>query len=179
MARRPALALSLYLIDRSALVVGTGAAADERASRLHQGGATVRQVAPADYATDMCANVFLVVAQTGDPALDRRIAAEGRAAGALAYAHDQPAASDFSFPALARRGPLTLAISTDGAAPALARRVREELERALAHAGAALDALVADLERERSARPGSPERAEALYRLACRLRLAGRFDIEG
>jgi siroheme synthase (precorrin-2 oxidase/ferrochelatase) len=178
MARRPALALSLAIGGRSALVVGSGPAADERASRLRQAGAAVRHVAPSDYRTDMCAGAFLVVAQSGNADLDRRIAADAGAAGALRYAHDQPDVSDFAFPALARRGPVTIAISTDGAAPALARRVREELARMLDEAGADLDALIRELEHEREEWAPSPERADRLYRLACRLRVAGRLEIE-
>ncbi len=178
MARRPALALSLAIGGRSAVVVGDGPGADERASRLRQAGAAVRQVAPADYRTDMCAGAFLVVAQSGLPELDRRVTADAAAAGALRYAHDQPDLSDFAFPALARRGPVTLAISTEGAAPALARRLREELARLLDEAGADLDALVRELEHEREEWAPSPERADRLYRLACRLRAAGRLEIE-
>ena len=179
MARRPALALSLAIGGRPALVVGVGPGADERASRLRAAGAAVRQVAPADYQTDMCADVFLVIAQTGNPELDRRIAADAAGAGAtLRYAHDQPEVSDFAFPALARRGPVTLAISTDGAAPALARRLREELARLLEEAGAELDALLRELEHERAEWAPSPERADRLYRLACRLQVVGRLEID-
>lgn len=178
MPRRPALALSLAIGGRSTLIVGTGAGADERASRLRQAGAAVRQVAPADYRTDMCAGMFLVIAQSGNPELDRRVTADAAAAGALRYAHDQPEVSDFAFPALVRRGPVTLAISTDGAAPALARRLREELARLLEEAGAELDALLRELEHEREEWAPSPERADRLYRLACRLRIAGRLEIE-
>src|SRR6266545_4620457 len=176
--RRPALAISLRLSGRSALVVGRAPAADERTSRLRAAGAAVRQVGVDEYETDMCAGVFLVVAQSGDAAADRRIAADARAAGALAYAHDQPEASDLVFPALARRGPLSLAVTTDGVAPALARRLREELARLLDEVGPALDRLVEELERERAqAAPGAP-RAERLYELACRLRFAGPLAVE-
>ena len=138
----------------------------------------MRQVAPADYRTDMCAGAFLVIAQSGNPELDRRVTGDAGAAGALRYAHDQPDVSDFAFPALARRGPVTVAISTDGAAPALARRLREELARLLEEAGADLDALLRELEHEREEWAPSPERADRLYRLACRLRVAGRLEIE-
>jgi uroporphyrin-III C-methyltransferase/precorrin-2 dehydrogenase/sirohydrochlorin ferrochelatase len=176
--RRPALAVSLRVTGRSALVVGLGDGADERSSRLRAAGALVRAVAPDDYRTDMCVGVFLAVAHSGDAELDRRVAADARAAGALAYAHDQPDVSDLVFPALARRGPLSLAVTTDGAAPALARRLREEIARLLDEVGPDLDLLLDDLERERAASPPGGERAERLYRLACRLRLAGRLSVD-
>lgn len=176
--RRPALAVSLRVTGRPVLVVGSGPAADERTSRLRAAGASTRLVRPVDYTTEMCGGVFLVVAHSGDADLDRRIAADGRSAGALAYAHDQPDVSDLVFPALARRGPLSLAVTTDGVAPALARRVREEVERLFDEAGGSLDALIEELERVRAQeRPGAA-RAESLYRLACRLSFAGRLAVE-
>lgn len=175
--RRPCLAISLRLSGRPALVVGREPGALERSSRLRAAGAQVRQVGLDEYETDMCAGTFLVVAQSGDAALDRRIAADARAAGALAYAHDQPDISDFVFPALARRGPLSLAVATDGVAPALARRIREELDRLLDEAGPELDLLLDELERERAAAGPGAARAERLYRLACRLSFAGRLAI--
>lgn len=163
---------------RPVLVVGSGSGAEERRSRLHAAGARTRLVAPVDYETELCAGLFLVVAHTGDAALDRRIASDARSAGALAYAHDQPDASDLVFPALARRGPLSLAVTTDGVAPALARRVREELDRLLDEAGASLDALIEELERARAQESAGAARAERLYRLACRLSFAGRLAVE-
>jgi siroheme synthase (precorrin-2 oxidase/ferrochelatase) len=176
--RRPALAVSLRVTGRSVLVVGRGDSAEERTSRLRAAGAAVRAVAADEYETDMCVGVFLAIGQTGDASLDRRVAEDARAAGALAYAHDQPDVSDFVFPALARRAPLSLAITTDGAAPALARRVREEMARLLDGAGSALDQLVDELERERAAASPGAERAERLYRLACRLRVVGHMAVD-
>jgi precorrin-2 dehydrogenase/sirohydrochlorin ferrochelatase len=176
--RRPALAVSLRLSGREALVVGTGSAADERTSRLRAAGATTRQVALLEYETDMCGGVFLVVSQTGDAEADRRIAADARAAGALAYAHDQPDVSDLVFPAVAQRGALSLAITTDGVAPALARRMREEFARLLDDAGAALDRLLGELASERASTAPGAARARRLYQMACRLRIAGRLAVE-
>ncbi|HUS65381.1 MAG TPA: NAD(P)-dependent oxidoreductase [Kofleriaceae bacterium] len=177
MPRRPALAVSLNLVGRRCLVVGDGEGAAERASRLRAAGADLREVSVASYGTDMCDDVFLVVAETGNAERDRRIAADARAARALSYAHDQPAWSDFVFPALARRGPITVAITTDSAAPALSRRLREELQAALDEAGDGVDRLVSEMEREREARPPGDLRAAHLRRMAERLRLRGRFDV--
>ncbi len=176
--RRPALAVSLRVSSRPVLIVGSGPGAEERNARLRAAGATTRLVASVDYETELCAGVFLVVAHSGDAALDRRIAADARSAGALAYAHDQPDVSDLVFPALARRGPLSLAVTTDGVAPALARRVREEVERLFDEAGPSLDALIDELERARAQETAGAARAERLYRLACRLSFAGRLAVE-
>jgi precorrin-2 dehydrogenase len=55
------------------------------------------------------------------------IAATARAAGALLHIEDDPAASDFSLPAVLRRGDLAIAVSTGGASPALAVGLRDRL----------------------------------------------------
>ncbi|HTM23128.1 MAG TPA: NAD(P)-dependent oxidoreductase [Kofleriaceae bacterium] len=177
--RRPALTVSLHVAGHRAVVVGDGALADERAARLRDAGAPPERIAAADWRAERAAGARLVLACTGDPALDWRIAADASAAGALAYAHDQPDVSDFGFPALARRGPLAIAITSDNVAPALARQLRLELERLLAESGAVLDALLDELEERRAAVPPGPERTAELRRLAARLHLAGRLAVDG
>lgn len=172
MSPRAVLPISLYVADRRVLLVGSGALADERADRLRAAGAALDRVAAADYRPEACDGAMLVLAHTDDAALDRAIAADARTRGCLAYAHDQPEISDLAMPALVRRGPLAVAISTDGRAPALARRLREELGRLLDGAGPRLDALVAELAHLRATLP-KPGRAEALYAVARRLRLTG------
>jgi siroheme synthase (precorrin-2 oxidase/ferrochelatase) len=177
MSPRPILPVSLYLDDRTVLLVGAGALADDRRARVEAAGASVRTVAPAEYEPDMCADVFLVLAVSGDPAFDRQVATDARRRGRLVYAHDQPAVSDLAMPAVARRGPLSLAVATDGSAPALARRLREELDRLLLLAGPRLDAILLSLGRAREElAPG--RRAEVLYRMACRVRLTGSLEVD-
>jgi len=175
---RPALTVSLHLAGQRVLLVGNDEAAGDRAARLSAAGADLIRVDAADWTADRAHGATAVLAHTGEPDMDRRIAADARAAGALAYAHDQPAVSDFGLPSVAHRGPLTLTVATDGRAPALARRLRIELARLLADAGPALDALLAELQRLRVALPPGPERAEALRRLADRLRIAGSIVID-
>jgi siroheme synthase (precorrin-2 oxidase/ferrochelatase) len=177
MSPRPVLPVSLHLGGRVVVLVGDGPLADERADRLAPTGAEVRRIATAAYTEAACDGAALVLGMTDDRALDRRVAQDARARGALGYAHDQPDASDLAMPALARRGPLALAISTDGTAPALARRLREELDRLLAAAGPALDALLAAMARARATLP-KEGRADALARIARRLRLAGVIAVD-
>jgi len=172
--RRPALPVSLYVADRSVIVVGDGPGAEERAVRLTAAGARVERIACADYLPDRLGGAFAVFAQA-DPQLNARVVSDGRAAGCLVYAHDLPDLSDMAMPALARRGPITIAISTDAAAPALARRLRQLCQSLLDSGGEALDALVAELERQRAALPSGAR--SGLYRIASRLGLCGRLEV--
>lgn len=174
MKRRPALPVSLYVADRSVIVVGDDEGAKERAARLTAAGAQVEEIAAADYLPDRLGGAFAVFAQA-DPELNARVVADGRAAGCLVYAHDLPDLSDMAMPALARRGPIAIAISTDAAAPALARRLRELCQSLLDSGGDRLDALVAELERQRAALPSGAR--SGLYRIATKLGLRGRLEV--
>jgi precorrin-2 dehydrogenase/sirohydrochlorin ferrochelatase len=70
----------------------------------------------------------LVFAATDDEALHEQIAAEARQTGAFLNVVDRPALCSFIVPAVVSRGDLTLAISTGGASPALAKKIRRTLE---------------------------------------------------
>ena len=146
---QPYLSVSLNVSGRPCLVVGGDAAAEERVVRLLEARAQVsvvaetmtealgrwaregrlhhlaRAFAPADLD-----GVFLVLVCERDAALGDAIFAAAEARGVLVYAQDRPAASHLAMPALVRRGHLRLAISTDEASPALAGRLRADLERA-------------------------------------------------
>jgi uroporphyrin-III C-methyltransferase / precorrin-2 dehydrogenase / sirohydrochlorin ferrochelatase len=84
-----------------------------------------------DYATDDLALAELAFGATDDRALNARVAADARALGVPVLAVDDIPNCDFIAPALVRRGDVTVAISTGGRSPAMARRTRERLERAL------------------------------------------------
>ncbi len=74
----------------------------------------------------------LAIAGTADPAINEQVAADAQSAGVLCVrvdaAPDATHAGTAALPATVRRGPLTLAVTTSGAAPALAARIRSELE---------------------------------------------------
>lgn len=178
MSRRPALSISLYLAGQRALVVGDDQGAAERVERLRAAGAEVVQLAPGAWTPDACDGARVVFAHTPDPAQSEAVVRAARARGCLAYAHDRPELSDFAMPALVRRGPLQIAIATDAAAPALARRLREELSRLIDGAGARLDALLRDLERARAATSRGDSRRARLYEVASALHLRGALEID-
>ena len=74
------------------------------------------------------AGVAFAVAASDDRALNARIARLGREQGVWVNVTDDPRAGTVILPALVRRGALEIAVSTGGASPALARRLRERLE---------------------------------------------------
>jgi uroporphyrin-III C-methyltransferase/precorrin-2 dehydrogenase/sirohydrochlorin ferrochelatase len=86
----------------------------------------------------------LAFAATDDRALNARVAVEARSRGVPILSVDDVPNCDFIAPALVRRGNLSIAISTSGRSPAMARRVRERLDAAVpASWGALLDVAAA------------------------------------
>ena len=156
--------VSLDLTDVVVLVVGAGPVAARKVAGLAGAGAAVRVVAPdvseamdegliaelrrRPYEPADLDGVRLVVTATGDAAVDAGVAADATAAGIWVNAADQPADCTFILPAIARNGPLSIAVSTDGASPALARRLRDRAGELLTDE---VVALAADLAGRRAA----------------------------
>ncbi|MGD9763505.1 MAG: bifunctional precorrin-2 dehydrogenase/sirohydrochlorin ferrochelatase [Candidatus Binatia bacterium] len=106
----------------------------------------------------------LAFAATDDEALHAALAREADAAGVPLNVVDRPQWCTFIVPSVATRGDLTVAVSSAGGSPALARRVREDIEQALGpEYERALDVLVR-LRAHLRARP-SPERQRILRAL--------------
>lgn len=137
----------LDLAGRRAVVVGGGRVAERKVLALLEAGAAVEVVSPAatealvqaagagrlrwhrrPFETGDLAGAALAFAATDRREVNAAVAAEARAAGVPGNVADDPAACDFLVPALLRRGDLLIAVSTGGASPAVARRIREELE---------------------------------------------------
>ncbi|MFP3040504.1 bifunctional precorrin-2 dehydrogenase/sirohydrochlorin ferrochelatase [Treponema primitia] len=75
------------------------------------------------------AGAVLVISAANDRELNARIARDAKDAGIPVNIADDPALCSFFFPALVRRGDLTAGISTSGACPRLAARLRERLDK--------------------------------------------------
>jgi len=69
----------------------------------------------------------LVVVATDDPAANRQVALDAEEAGVWVNSADDPASCSFMLPSIVRRGPITLAVSTGGRSPALARWLRARI----------------------------------------------------
>jgi precorrin-2 dehydrogenase / sirohydrochlorin ferrochelatase len=132
----------LDLAERSCLVVGGGKVGLEKAKGLLDCGATVTVVAPQiepelerlpvrwrrkPYeATDLEGN-FLVVAATPVRSVNHQVFRDAEARSMLVNVVDTPDLCSFILPAVFRRDPIAVAVSTGGASPALAKRLRDDL----------------------------------------------------
>jgi len=138
----------LKLAGRPCLVVGAGAIAESKIASLLEAQAKVRVVAPQATAkirswagsrriawrqrrfqSSDLQKTFLVVAATSSTKLHKRVFREATKRGVLCNIVDVPDLCDFYYPALVQRGALQIAISTSGQSPALAQRLRQELEK--------------------------------------------------
>ena len=88
----------------------------------------IELLAPA-YQTEHLAGKFLVIGATDDPNLNGKIGREARERGLLCNIVDKPQECNFILPSLVSRGDLTIAVSTAGKSPALAKKIRQDLER--------------------------------------------------
>jgi uroporphyrin-III C-methyltransferase/precorrin-2 dehydrogenase/sirohydrochlorin ferrochelatase len=142
--------LFLKLEGRPVLLVGAGSAAAAKLRLLGSAGARVTTIAHSPSADLLAAVVDtraelvrdvlsprhlsdaeLVFGATGDDAEDRAVATRAHAAGKLVNIVDRPDLSDFTMPAIVDRGDIVVAVSTHGASPVLAQRVRAAIESVL------------------------------------------------
>jgi uroporphyrin-III C-methyltransferase/precorrin-2 dehydrogenase/sirohydrochlorin ferrochelatase len=142
--------LFLSLKDRWALVVGGTDQAARKIELLLSAGAKVSVIAEtvtgevaqliADnrvswagrrFSEAQLVGVSLVIIASDDEALQQAVSQIAQARCVPVNVVDRPALSSFTMPAIVDRGPVTVATSTGGVAPALARRVRAEIERVL------------------------------------------------
>jgi uroporphyrin-III C-methyltransferase/precorrin-2 dehydrogenase/sirohydrochlorin ferrochelatase len=161
MPTEPALfPVFLRLAGERVLVVGGGAEAVAKLRVLLPTGADIHAVAPEPcedlrdfdgvtlherrFAAADLAGARLCIVAVEDEAEAVAIAGAARAAGVLVNAVDRPAQSDCVVPAIVDRAPLTIAIGTGGAAPALARDLRARVEAAVPAGYGALAALCRD-----------------------------------
>ena len=86
------------------------------------------EIARREYQSGDIEGAFVIVAATDDPGTNEQIARDAEESGILINVVDVPALSNFIVPSYLKRGDLTIAISTGGKSPAMARKLRTELE---------------------------------------------------
>lgn len=178
--------LFLKLERRSCVVIGAGVIAASKVVALLEAGARVTVVAPRavadvrklakeekiqwharEFKADDLAGAFLVIAATGNVNLNQAVFGEAQMRGILCNAVDDPVRCDFYFPAVVRRGDLQIAVSTSGQSPALAQRIRRELDEAIDGSIGDRVRQIGELRRQVMANePPSEERKQRLLNLA-------------
>lgn len=143
----------LDLTGRSVLVVGGGRVALEKVEGLLDCGAEVTVVAPQilpklstldvtlirrAYLRNDLEGRFLVVAATATTSVNRRVFRDAEARALLCNVVDVPELCSFILPAIHREDPIAVAVSTGGASPVLAQRLRDEIARVVGPEHAAL-----------------------------------------
>lgn len=174
--------VNLDIVDRPCLVVGGGAVATRKVARLLDCGARVtvvspkatpaleRRVAAGDldlrlrgYRSSDLAGMFLVVGATDDETLNRQIHRDAEARQMLCNIADRPKVCNFILPSVVARGDLVVAISTAGKSPALAKKLRREMESRFGpEYGPFLD-LMGAIRRKLLAREHAPEEHKPLF----------------
>jgi len=137
----------LDLVDQPAVVLGDGPLAEEKAALLREAGAIVKAIAGCDYRPGDLAGARLVVDASGDPEVNRRAWEEAEAAGILINVLDRPEQCRFIAPAIVRRDPVVIAVSTSGESPFLASQLRARIERLLGSEWGPFTALVGRIRR--------------------------------
>jgi precorrin-2 dehydrogenase/sirohydrochlorin ferrochelatase len=139
----PQYPVNLVLDGRRCLVVGGGRVALRKVEGLLACGGRVTVVAPRivdelrslpvdieerPWRPDDLAGMWLVIAATDDPAVNRAVYDAGQRAGVWVNGADDPANCSFTLPSVVRRGDLQVTVSTGGRSPALATWLRRRLE---------------------------------------------------
>ena len=184
----PMFPIFLKLEGRPCLVVGAGTIAAPKIDSLLRAGGAVTVIAPRakpeieakaragelvlhmrEFISSDLDGVFLVVTATDLQLVNHLVAEAARGRNVLCNSVDDPPDCDFFYPSVVQRGDLQIAISTAGKSPALAQRLREEVDAILPEdTGAWLDQLGETRSRMLEALPPGEERKQALHLLARR-----------
>jgi precorrin-2 dehydrogenase/sirohydrochlorin ferrochelatase len=147
-SNRDLFPMMLKLSRRKCVVIGAGNVAADKVENLLSCGAKVVVISPKAvsrictranagrlvwkqrrFSPGDLAGAFLAIAATDSPSTNKSIFRSCKARKILCNSVDDPTHCDFFYPAIVRRGPLQIAISTSGCSPALAARLRRELAR--------------------------------------------------
>jgi precorrin-2 dehydrogenase/sirohydrochlorin ferrochelatase len=141
--------LLVNLTGKHCVVIGGGRVAERKVDSLLEAGALVTVISPfcspqiegweqvgmlsvlrEYYQSGMreVAEALLVFAATDDPHINESVRWEAESMGKLVTVADNAADSSFIVPAVVRRGKLLIAVSTGGASPAIAQKIKQELE---------------------------------------------------
>ena len=184
MSPNPGLQISLDVKGRSCLVLGGDDEAAEKVQRLLEAGAKVTVISPTlndalrrltasakvlhrgrlFRASDTAGAVLVINTLRGNPDFSKSLYELAQQERFLLCSTDQPETSTVMMPALVSRGHLRLAISSSGVAPALASRLRQDLEQVFDDESASFLEWLATIRDETKATEPDAEQRRALLR---------------
>lgn len=142
--------INVRIRDRNVVVIGGGRVAHRKVLGLLDAGAKVKIVSPKltnellllsqsgqiswqpePYTKENLEGALLIVAATNDQETNQAVKRDA-APNQLVNLADDPEESDFQVPSVLKRGNLTIAVSTSGASPVLAKKIRRQLEQMFA-----------------------------------------------
>jgi len=157
----------LNVTGKRCVVVGGGTVALRKVKGLLAHGASLEVISPSAcselselaetrlislkcrrYKPGDLVGAFVVIAATTDSKTNQEVASEARRRKTLVNVVDRPEESDFIVPACLCRGDLTIAVSTAGKSPALARKIRTRLEKNFGDEYASLTDLIGEVRAE-------------------------------
>ena len=154
----------LNINEKRCVVVGGGQVALRKVQTLLEYGAKVDVISPEiclelaaipgisiqlrQYQPGDLKGAFLAIVATDDHETNHQVAREARSQKVIVNVVDDAGYCDFILPSLVRRGDMTIAVSTAGRSPALARKLRTRLEQDFGEEYAALVQLIDEVRRE-------------------------------
>lgn len=142
--------IMVNMTGKPVVIVGGGEVAARKVSDLLEAGALVKVISPEfndqiikaaesfrgkvvllkrEYRKNDLDGAFIVFSATNDPEVNAEVFAEAEQNGILINAVDDPPNCSFYVPSFVRRGDLLFSLSTGGASPAMAARLRREIEK--------------------------------------------------
>jgi precorrin-2 dehydrogenase / sirohydrochlorin ferrochelatase len=173
------------LQSRIAVVIGGGEVAAQKIKGLLKAEVQIKVISPVlnaelqslaedgkithirrNYQEGDLAGAFLAIAATDKAAVNHAVWSEAQRRDCLVNVVDDPTHSSFIVPAMLQRGDMSIAITTGGGSPALARRLRERLELEIGTEYGTLNEIMAELRPElKQSYPSSQERLNAALRV--------------
>ena len=174
--------VSLDITGKRCVIVGGGAVAERKAERLIECGAQVtivsRTLTPlledrkranaiehidVDYDKQALDGAFMVIGATDRDDVNARVSQDALSLGTLVNIVDDPDRCNFILPSLVQQGDLSIAVSTGGKSPALARKIKEDLQRQYGPEYKILLEIMGSLRKEILARGHASEANKAVF----------------
>ncbi len=174
--------ISIDIENVNCLVIGGGKVAERKVATLLSYGAKVTLICPditvklnvmakkgeirhlnKCYEKGDCKGMRIIIIATDSEPINREIAQEANSLNCLVNVVDQPDISNFIVPATLRQGDLHISISTNGQSPALARRIREKLEKEFGMEYAKFLELAGEVRRKAIAMIPDPEKRREFF----------------